>query len=57
MSRKTSDVSLDQLLKEVEQEIDAREQAQATPILPPKRAREHPHSTAALLAGNTPATL
>lgn len=59
VSRKTSDVELDQLLKEVEQEIDARERAQATqpnPSQPTKRHREQQHTAATLLSGNPPAT-
>ena len=58
VSRKTNDVGLDQLLKEVEQEIDARERAQATPpnpSQPPRKPREQPHTAATLLSGNSPA--
>lgn len=47
VSRKTSDVELDQLLKEVEQEIDARERAQATqpnPSHPTRKPREQQHT-------------
>ena len=53
MSRKTSDVGLDQLLKEVEQEIDARERAQATqpnPSQPNRKQWEQPHTAATLLS-------
>ena len=59
VSRKTGDVGLDQLLKEVEQEIDARERAQATqpnPGHPPRKPREPPHTAATLLSGNPLAT-
>lgn len=58
VSRKTSNVGLDQLLKEVEQEIDARERAQATqpnPSQPNRKQREQPHTAATLLSGNSPA--
>ena len=58
VSRKTSDVELDQLLKEVEQEIDARERAQATQPTPSqstRKPREQPHTAATLLSGNPPA--
>ena len=59
VSRKTSDVGLDQLLKEVEQEIDTRERAQATQPNPgqppPRKPREQPHTAATLLSGNSPA--
>lgn len=58
VSRKTSDVELDQLLKEVEQEIDARERAQATQPTssqPTRKPREQPHTAATLLSGNPPA--
>ena len=59
VSRKTGDVGLEQLLKEVEQEIDARERAQATqpnPGHPPRKPREPPHTAATLLSVNPLAT-
>ena len=49
VSRKTSDVGLDQLLKEVEQETDTCERAQATqpnPGQPPRKPRVQPHTAA-----------
>ena len=58
MSRKTSDVGLDWLLKEVEQEIDACERAQVTQPnfgQPPRKPREQPHTATTLLSGNSPA--
>ena len=58
VSRKTSDVELDQLLKEVEQEIDARERAQATqpnPGQPPSKPHKQPRTAATLLSGSSPA--
>ena len=57
VSQKTSDVGLDQLLKEVEQKIDAHERAQATqpnPGQPPRKPREQPYTAATLLSGNSP---
>ena len=58
LSRRNSGVELDQLLKEVEQEIDARERAQATQSTssqPARKPREQPHTAATLLSGNPPA--
>ena len=58
MNQKTGDVGLDQLLKEVEQEIDARERAQATqpnPNQSTRKSRKQPHTAATLLSGNSPA--
>ena len=57
VSRKTRDVGLDQLLKEVEEEIDARERAQATQpdtTQPTRRRQEPPPTTATLLSGDSP---
>ena len=54
MSRKSGDVGLDQLLKEVEQEIDARERAQITQPnagQPTRKPREQPHSATTLSLG------
>ena len=51
-------MGLDRLLKEVEQEIDTHERAQATqpnPGQPPRKPREQPHTAATLLSGNSPA--
>ena len=56
VSRKSGDVGLDQLLKEVEQEIDARERAQATQPnagQPTRKPREQPHTATTLLSGNS----
>ena len=58
VNQKTGDVGLDQLLKEVEQEIDARERAQATqpnPNQSTRKSRKQPHTAATLLSGNSPA--
>ena len=55
VSRKTGDVGLDQLLKEVEQENDARERAQVTQPntnQPTRKPCEQPHTAATLLSGN-----
>ena len=59
LEQKTSDVGLDQLLKEVEQEIDAHERAQATqpnPSQPARKPCEQPHTVATLLSGITTRT-
>ena len=57
VSRKTSEVKLDQLLEEMAKEIDARERAQATQLtsgLPTRKPREPPHTATTLLSGNLP---
>lgn len=59
MSRKTSDVGLDQLLEQVRQEIDARERARTTqpnPSQPTRKPREQPHTAATLFSGYSPAS-
>ncbi len=56
VSRKSSDMDLDELLKEVEKEIDARERAQPTQPhssqLTVKKPREQPRTAATLFSGN-----
>ena len=56
VSRKSGDVGLDQFLKEVEQEIDARERAQATQSnagQPTRKLCEQPRTATTLLSGNS----